>query len=177
MAGIHRNPKRPGSLARHGQKNWPDAPPSQEMTGSGSHAAASPLSPSNQMMSEMSRSKAVLQKSPAATAEQGRAVRLTRELLDQVDAWALSQKQRPNRSEAIQLLVKTALKGLRDRPMREAPDSNRESPRIRAKELASDAIDRLGDANATSEDRASRKGRLMKGPEEFRNVRRDRSNS
>ncbi|WP_050996357.1 hypothetical protein, partial [Bradyrhizobium yuanmingense] len=110
-------------------------------------------------------------------AEQGRAVRLTRELLDLVDAWALSQKQRPNRSEAVQLLVKTALEGLRDRPMREAPDSNRESPRIRAKELASDAIDGLGDASATSEDRASRKGRLMKGPEEFRNVRRDRSNS
>lgn len=129
------------------------------------------------MMSEMSRSKAVPRKTSAGTAEQGRAVRLTPELLDQVDAWALSQKQRPNRSEAVQLLVKTALEGLRDRPMRESPESNRESPRIRAKDLASDALDRLADTGATSEDRASRKSRLMKGPEEFRKVRRDRSNS
>ncbi|RXT49175.1 hypothetical protein B5V03_15095 [Bradyrhizobium betae] len=128
------------------------------------------------MMSEMSRSKAVPQKSSAATGEQGRAVRLTRELLDQVDAWALRQKRRPNRSEAIQLLVKTALDGLRDRSIRQAPKSKHESSRIRAKELASDAIDGMGDADATSEDRASRKGKLMKGPEEFRNVRRDRSN-
>jgi hypothetical protein len=128
-------------------------------------------------MSNMSESKAVRQKSPVATGEQGRAVRLTRELLDEVDAWALSQKRRLNRSEAIQLLVKTALDGLRDRSMHQAPKSKRESSRIRAKELAPDAIDGLGDADATSEDRASRKGKLMKGPEEFRNVRRDRSNS
>jgi len=118
----------------------------------------------------MSRSKEVPQKSPAATAEQGRAVRLTRELLDHVDAWALSQEQRPSRSEAIQLLVMTALDGLR------AAKSSHRGPRIRAKELASDAIDGLGDTSATSEDRAGRKGRLMEGPEEFRNVRRDRSN-
>ena len=130
------------------------------------------------MMSKMPRSKAVPQKSQAATGrEQGRAVRLTRELLDRVDAWALSQEHRPNRSEAIHLLVKTALDSLRARSGRAATESKRESSRNRAKELASDAIDRLGDAGATSEVRASRKGKLMKGPEEFRNVRRDRSDS
>ncbi|SDI09430.1 hypothetical protein SAMN05216338_101755 [Bradyrhizobium sp. Rc2d] len=130
------------------------------------------------MLSKMSRSKAVPQKSPAATGrEQGRAVRLTRELLESVDAWALSQEHKPNRSEAIQRLVQTALESLRDRPRHAAPKSKRESSRKRAKELASDAIDRVGDAGATSEARANRKGKLMKGPEEFRNVRRDRSDS
>lgn len=130
------------------------------------------------MMSKTLRSKALPQKPPAARGrEQGQAVRLTRELLERVDAWALSQEHKPNRSEAIQLLVKTALDSLRAWPRRAAPKSKRASSRNRAKELASDAIDRLGDAGATSEARASRKGRLMKGPEEFRNVRRDRPDS
>lgn len=130
------------------------------------------------MVAKMPRSKTFPQKTPAATGrEQGQAVRLTRELLERVEAWALSQKHKPNRSEAVQLLINAGLDGLPARPKRAAPKSKRASSRNRAKELASDAIDRLGDAGATSEARASRKGRLMKGPEEFRNVRRDRSDS
>lgn len=130
------------------------------------------------MVAKMPRSKAFPQKPTAATGrEQGQAVRLTGELLERVDAWALSQEHKPNRSEAVHLLVRTALDGLCARSRRAAPQSKRLNSRNRAKELASDAIDRLGDAGATSEARASRKGRLMKGPEEFRNVRRDRSDS
>ena len=130
------------------------------------------------MMSKMPSSKAVPQKVLGARRrEPGRAVRLTNELLQRIDAWALSQEHKPNRSEAIQLLVQTALDSARARPRRAATKSERKSSRNRAKELASDAIDRLGDTGATSDARASRKGKLMKGPEEFQNVRRDRSDS
>jgi hypothetical protein len=46
----------------------------------------------------------------------------------------------------------------------------------RAKELAGKTIDKLTDSTATSSDQVSRKRRLVKGPEEFQNVRRDRPN-
>lgn len=110
-------------------------------------------------------------KSPGRpTAEhRARAVRLPDELLDKVDAWADSQKAKPNRPDAIRLLLESALSKVAG-PRRAA--SRRSGDR--ATELASDAIDRLGDAGATSEVRASRKGTLMKGPEEFRGLRRDR---
>ena len=39
--------------------------------------------------------------------------------------------------------------------------------------LAGQVIDRLADRSATSEERESRKRRLLKGPKEFRNMRRD----
>jgi len=130
------------------------------------------------MIAKMPRSKASPQKPAAATGrEQGPAIRLTRELLERVDAWVLSQEHKPSRSEAAQLLISRGLDSLRARSRRAAPKSKRASSRNRAKELASDAIDRLGDAGVTAEARASRKGRLMKGPEEFRNVRRDGSDS
>jgi hypothetical protein len=39
--------------------------------------------------------------------------------------------------------------------------------------MASALIDQAGDASATDEQRASRKRRLLKGPKEFRHLRRD----
>jgi hypothetical protein len=42
-----------------------------------------------------------------------------------------------------------------------------------AAKLAGEAIDRLEDPSATSEERGSRKRSLLKGPEEFREMRRD----
>ena len=44
----------------------------------------------------------------------------------------------------------------------------------RAKELAGKVIDNLADDAASVGDRASRKSRLLKGPEEFREARVDR---
>jgi hypothetical protein len=44
----------------------------------------------------------------------------------------------------------------------------------RAKELAAQTIDKMGDAAAHPEEHAQRSGRLTKGPEEFREVRVDR---
>jgi hypothetical protein len=44
----------------------------------------------------------------------------------------------------------------------------------RAKELAANVIDGLSDGAASANDRARRKSRLLKGPEEFRTARIDR---
>jgi hypothetical protein len=46
-------------------------------------------------------------------------------------------------------------------------------PRTKAAEMAGEAIDRQADQSATAEERESRKRRLLKGPEEFRELRRD----
>ena len=43
----------------------------------------------------------------------------------------------------------------------------------KASELAGKEIDRVADQSATAQDRASRKRRLLKGPKEFRDMRRD----
>ena len=45
--------------------------------------------------------------------------------------------------------------------------------RTKAAEMAGDAIDRQADQSATEEERESRKRRLLKGPAEFRELRRD----
>ena len=45
--------------------------------------------------------------------------------------------------------------------------------RVKAEEIAGQEIDRLSDRSATSEQRASRKRRLLKGPKEFRDIRED----
>jgi hypothetical protein len=44
----------------------------------------------------------------------------------------------------------------------------------RDKELAANVIDGLGDGAASADDRASRKSRLLKGPEEFSEARVER---
>jgi hypothetical protein len=45
----------------------------------------------------------------------------------------------------------------------------------KAAEMASREIDRLGDQTATREERARRKRRLIKGPREFRDIRKNKS--
>ncbi|MET4719466.1 hypothetical protein ABIF63_003572 [Bradyrhizobium japonicum] len=42
--------------------------------------------------------------------------------------------------------------------------------------MAGNTIDKLKDAKASPGDQVSRKRRLVKGPEEFQNIRRDRPN-
>jgi hypothetical protein len=43
----------------------------------------------------------------------------------------------------------------------------------KAAEMAGDIIDQHADLSASSEEQASRKQRLLKGPKEFRDIRRD----
>jgi hypothetical protein len=134
--------------------------------------ALSPVRPN------MHRSRTVAGKLPSQPRATGRdgpeVIRLTDELLEKVDAWAYCQDNKPDRSEAIRRLLEIALANSVAQPPRAATDAKRKSSRERAKELASVAIDRLGDAGATSGARASRKGMLMEGPEEFSRARRDR---
>jgi hypothetical protein len=53
------------------------------------------------------------------------------------------------------------------------PTENREGKPRKAAEMAGDIIDQHADLSATSEEQESRKRRLLKGPKEFRELRRD----
>jgi Arc/MetJ-type ribon-helix-helix transcriptional regulator len=93
------------------------------------------------------------------------AVRLPRNILGQIDRWRLEHGAK-SRSEAVQRLVEQALGSDPERrPSRKAT--------AKASELAGREIDRLADPTATTEERAKRKRRLIKGPREFRGLRRN----
>ena len=84
-----------------------------------------------------------------------------------VDQWATRQDDKPSRSEAIRRLVELGLTV----KTRSAPS---ERQRAALADLASKAIDSLTVRTADSDEKASRKRRLIKGPEEFREVQVDR---
>ena len=96
------------------------------------------------------------------------AVRLSPELGSAVDKWSDLQADGPSRSEAIRRLVELGLTV----KTKSAPS---ERQRAALADLASKAIDSLTVGTAESDAKASRKRRLLKGPEEFRDVRVDRS--
>ena len=62
---------------------------------------------------------------------------------------------------------------IQGRPAKPPHVSSRVEKRDEAANLAGQAIDRLADRSATSEERETRKRRLLKGPKEFRNLRGD----
>jgi hypothetical protein len=82
--------------------------------------------------------------------------------------WAECQPDNPTLSEAIRRLVEL---GLTVGPKPKQPPVPRAA---RAKELASKAIDKLTIGAPDNDETAARKRRLIKGPEEFREVRVDR---
>jgi hypothetical protein len=88
--------------------------------------------------------------------------------LDPIDAWIGKQKTLVSRPEAIRRLVEIGLA----RSKSAGPPSAKTAER--AKQLAAKTIDRLTDPAAHPEEAAHRKRRLLKGPEEFREVRVDR---
>ncbi|MES2600205.1 MAG: hypothetical protein V4602_05275 [Pseudomonadota bacterium] len=83
--------------------------------------------------------------------------------------WAEKQADKPTLSEAIPRLVAVGLTA------KVRPKGDTESKHARAKELAHSAIDKMSDVSASADDKVARKRRLMKGPEEFREARMDRS--
>jgi hypothetical protein len=96
-------------------------------------------------------------------------VRLLDGPLSVLDVWIAKQNEPDlTRPEAIRRLVEIGL-ATKAKPRQPAP-----ARAARAKELAAGVIDRLTPAAADVEERASRKQRLLKGPEEFREVRVDR---
>lgn len=92
--------------------------------------------------------------------------RMPAELINQVEAWATSRGL--GRSQAIRRLVEIGLAGAKKFA---APS---QQTRAKAKKFAAEQIDRMGNSTATAEEQASRKQRLLKGPEEFREARVDR---
>src|SRR5438270_55615 len=94
------------------------------------------------------------------------------EFLGGVDKWRRAQEDLPTRSEAIRRLVTAILEILAkdpgEKPARKA--GSRTGRSSKASELAGKAIDRLGDKSAPVEEQERRKRRLIKGPQEFRQL-------
>jgi hypothetical protein len=82
--------------------------------------------------------------------------------------WAEKQSDMPSLSEAIRRLVELGL------TLKSKGRQSTEGQRLRARQMAGNAIDTMTDATALEEDQANRKQRLLKGPEEFRETRVDR---
>jgi hypothetical protein len=94
-------------------------------------------------------------------------VRAQDDLLAKLDGWIAKQNESDlSRPEAIRRLIEI---GLTVKPKARPGAQNQKD---RAKELAAKVIDRMADA--TDDDKAGRKRRLIKGPEEFREARVDR---
>jgi hypothetical protein len=81
-------------------------------------------------------------------------LRLSPTVTAMLDHWAA--KNKISRSDAIRRLIVSGLV---------------RSKRSNASELAGRQIDRLTDSSVSSEQKAHRKARLLKGPEEFREIR------
>jgi hypothetical protein len=85
-----------------------------------------------------------------------------------IDAWiATSSDTSISRAHAVRRLVAIGLKA--GKPAK----SQRDSARSRAQDLADHAIEKIIDPAAPAEERAERRRRLVKGPSEFREDRRD----
>jgi hypothetical protein len=88
-------------------------------------------------------------------------------LTSSIDGWREGQDDEPSRPEAIRRLVELGLT---------VKTKGRQSKgqKLRAREMAGKAIDKLTDTTAAPDDHAARKKRLRKGPDEFREGRVDR---
>jgi hypothetical protein len=91
------------------------------------------------------------------------------EMINLVEMWRAKQKPVPNVSEAIRRLVEFGLTV--NTPAKAASNPGR---KLRAQELATSAIETIIDPSAPADERAQRRRRLTKGPEEFREVRVDK---
>jgi hypothetical protein len=100
--------------------------------------------------------------------------RIPAEIVAAVDQWAA--KNETTRSDAIKRLVELGLTVKTKSPPTKEDRPKGEDKKQRAREMAGKTIDKLTDSTATSDDQASRKRRLVKGPEEFQNARRERPN-
>jgi hypothetical protein len=83
-------------------------------------------------------------------------------------SWAENQPDMPTLSEATRRLVELGL------TVKTKGRQSSEGQKLRAREMAGKAIDSMADVTAHVDDQATRKRRLLKGPEEFREARIDR---
>ena len=95
-------------------------------------------------------------------------VRMQPAELAALDAWISKQSETPSRPGAIRRLVELGLKvKTKARPVRKT------GRKLRAQELATQAIEKIIDPATPPEERAQRRRRLTKGPLEFRKDRVD----
>ena len=92
-------------------------------------------------------------------------VRLLPEPLAALNAWIAKQREPLSRPEAIRRLVELGL------ATASSARSYSKKTAVQAAGIAGRQIDRAGDPTATAEERQSRKRTLLKGPEEFRDMR------
>jgi hypothetical protein len=104
---------------------------------------------------------------PATGKDPHIAARMPPELIANVEAWASANDT--SRSDAFRRLVELGLtvKAPSRRPV------SRQGRKLRAQELATNAIERIIDPAAPPEERDHRRRRLTKGPPEFREDRVD----
>jgi hypothetical protein len=104
----------------------------------------------------MGKSNSVIPKKKRGRPATGRdpltALRLPPPLLKAVETWATKQTDEPNRSEAIRRLVERGLKI--KTPAR--PAVSKPARKLRAQELATNAIEKIIDPSAFSEERVDR---------------------
>jgi hypothetical protein len=94
-------------------------------------------------------------------------VRIQPEKLAQLDRWIVDQKEKLSRPEAIRRIVERTL-AHSSRPKRGGKRKAQE-----ASDLASGAADRIVDKSIPPEEQRRRKRALIKGPKEFRDIRKD----
>lgn len=94
-----------------------------------------------------------------------------------IDAWIASSRDKTlTRAHAIRRLVAIGLSIKIESQGKSEDMKGRRDAKQRARELAADAINEIADTAASPEAQVSRKRRLVKGPEEFQSIRRDRPN-
>ena len=94
-------------------------------------------------------------------------LRLYPDLEQKIDVWASKQPDKPGRPEAIRQLLEQALgAGTTKRvPSQETV--------IKAHQLAAREIEALSDKSQPEEEQRQRRRRLVRGPTEFRDIRKD----
>ena len=94
-------------------------------------------------------------------------MRLDADMIERIDDWRRKQPDLPSRSAAILRLVEVGL------AVAQSQQKTSKKTASKAREIAGQEIDRLGDASLPAEERERRKRRLTKGPSEFRDMRDD----
>jgi hypothetical protein len=105
---------------------------------------------------------------------EGILVRLQPDRFTAIDAWIAKQAIPMTRPEAIRAILDSVLIIAKNPG---EPPVSKPAPASRARELAAEAIDKISDPAASTEERDERRRRLTKGPPEFREIRLDRPKS
>jgi hypothetical protein len=103
---------------------------------------------------------------PATGKDPHIAARMPPGLISEVKAWAAANST--TRSDAFRRLVEIGL------TVKSRPKQTSRARADQANAMAGNQLDELVDVSASAEEQASRKRRLLRGPEEFQGVRVDR---